>query len=330
MANLNSRYLWIAAGIVISAISIYLAIHNVAVADVFSLLTRADPVYVGGALLGVAIGAVAKAARWRTMLGAAGARFAGRRVLAALLAGQVLNVLLPVRAGDVGRAYLLDDTETHRGFVFGTIVVEKIIDLVAYVLLFVPAFLLLPSLPNWISGPALTLATITVGLVASISFLMQFRNRVSHYILHAIHRLPGTWPDRLERLVRAGFESIEVLQSRQVQLEVIAWTAMIWVISILINYFVLLALDITLPFTVPLLILLVLQAGITIPAVPGRIGIFEYLCVLTLALFGIDRTVALGYGILLHAIVFLPHLLSGLFVIWAFGYTYDQDYASAS
>lgn len=329
MAKLNSRYLRIAIGIVISVLAVYLAVRNVSYGDVISILARTHPVYAGAALLGVALGTLAKAARWRTLLGAAGARFAGRHILASLLAGQVLNILLPIRAGDVGRAYLLDDTETHRGFVFGTIVVEKIIDLIAYVLLFVPVFLLLP-LPNWISAPALTLATVTVGLVAALSFLIRYRDRLSQHILRAIYWLPDALSRRLERLVEAGVESVEVLRSRQVQFEVVGWSALIWVISILINHFALLALDITLPFTVPLLILLVLQAGITIPAVPGRIGVFEYLCVLTLALFGIDQTTALGYGILLHAIVFLPHLLSGLFVIWAFGYTYDQDYASAS
>lgn len=329
MTRLNSRYLRIAAGIGISVLSVYLAVHNVAYADVFSLLTRATPVYVGGALLGVAIGTGAKALRWKALLGPAGTRVTIQRVLAALLAGQVLNILLPIRAGDVGRAYLLDNTETHRGFVFGTIVVEKVIDLIVYVLLLVPIFLFLP-LPDWISAPALTLATITVGLVASISILMRYRDPLSQYILHALHWLPEAMSGRLERLVRAGFESVEMLRSRQVQSAVIVWSTVIWLVSILINHLVLLALDITLPFMVSVLILLVLQAGIAIPAVPGRIGVFEYLCVLTLALFGIDRTTALGYGILLHAVVFLPHLLSGLFVIWTFGYTYDQDYASTS
>jgi uncharacterized membrane protein YbhN (UPF0104 family) len=53
--------------------------------------------------------------------------------------------------------------------------------------------------------------------------------------------------------------------------------------------------------------------------VPGRIGIFEYICVLTLAVFGISQSAAFAYGILLHSLVFIPPTLLGLFFLITLG-----------
>jgi uncharacterized membrane protein YbhN (UPF0104 family) len=64
--------------------------------------------------------------------------------------------------------------------------------------------------------------------------------------------------------------------------------------------------------TASLLILIALQAGISIPSVPGRIGIFEYICVLALAVFGVGQSTAFGYGVVLHGLVLLTPILAGL------------------
>jgi uncharacterized membrane protein YbhN (UPF0104 family) len=90
------------------------------------------------------------------------------------------------------------------------------------------------------------------------------------------------------------------------------WTAVTWSISILTNYCLLLAMDLTLSWTAPLFILVGLQAGISIPSVPMKIGIFEYVCVLVLGFYGIDQATGVSYGILLHLLVMVPILGAGL------------------
>jgi uncharacterized membrane protein YbhN (UPF0104 family) len=62
-----------------------------------------------------------------------------------------------------------------------------------------------------------------------------------------------------------------------------------------------------------------LQAGISIPSIPGKIGIFEYICVLSLVAFKVDPARAFSYGILLHAIVLLPTTILGLIFFWRLG-----------
>ena len=110
-----------------------------------------------------------------------------------------------------------------------------------------------------------------------------------------------------------------MLQSRSGLFQVSFWTAVSWGTAILNNFLVLLALKIYLPWTASLLVLIILQAGISIPSVPGKIGIFEYMCVLGLSVFGIGQVSASSYGIVLHVIVLFPTTLLGMVFFWLLG-----------
>jgi uncharacterized membrane protein YbhN (UPF0104 family) len=92
----------------------------------------------------------------------------------------------------------------------------------------------------------------------------------------------------------------------------------IWGTAVWTNLLTFQALGLQLPWTAAAVLLVVLQAGISVPSVPGRIGLFQYLCILSLGLFGVSQSQSLSYGILLQAIVFiLPTLLSGA-ALWVF------------
>ena len=60
-----------------------------------------------------------------------------------------------------------------------------------------------------------------------------------------------------------------------------------------------------------LIVLVALQVGTAVPSSPGRIGVFEYICVLSLAPFGVEREMALAYGLVLHAVAYGPPLVVG-------------------
>ncbi len=52
-----------------------------------------------------------------------------------------------------------------------------------------------------------------------------------------------------------------------------------------------------------LCVLAVLQGGVAVPSTPGKIGVFHYLCILALSIFGVPAAVGLGYGLILHVLV---------------------------
>ena len=132
-------------------------------------------------------------------------------------------------------------------------------------------------------------------------------------------RLPQSWQAFAGSRLKAGLDRLDALRGKWALLGLSFWSAIIWLAALATNQFMLQALDLDLPWTASLLVLVVLQVGITIPSVPGRIGVFEYLCILALAVFGVARAPALSYGILLHGVVLIPTTLAGLVAIWLLG-----------
>jgi uncharacterized protein (TIRG00374 family) len=99
----------------------------------------------------------------------------------------------------------------------------------------------------------------------------------------------------------------------------LAGTIIIWAIYAAVNYVLLAAVGAPLSWLAALFLLAVLQLGVAIPSSPGRVGVFHYLAVQVLAVFGVDQGMAVTYAVLLHLIsVMLPAGL-GAILAWRSG-----------
>ena len=78
----------------------------------------------------------------------------------------------------------------------------------------------------------------------------------------------------------------------------------------------LLAIGLALPPWTSLLLLVVLQVGTEVPSSPGGIGVFQYLIILTLSFFAVDKNVALGYSVLLYLAIYVPIAIIGVYCLW--------------
>jgi uncharacterized membrane protein YbhN (UPF0104 family) len=78
---------------------------------------------------------------------------------------------------------------------------------------------------------------------------------------------------------------------------------------------VLRAFHIDAPLTAGILLTAVLNLGMSVPSSPGYLGVFDFLMVLTLGLYGVHRTPALAAALAFHAIAFVPVTIIGLVYI---------------
>jgi glycosyltransferase 2 family protein len=322
----QNNYFRAGLAIVISAVTLILSVRNVAYQDIWSALAKSDSRYVWLALASVVANNLAKTIRWKVLFGANGQKVSMWVIFQALLVGQTLNMIYPARIGDLSRIYIVGDRGAGRAFTLGTIIVEKILDTLFYALLVLMLVLSIP-LPAWVSGWANKSVFVLIGASSSATILLMVIAYHPVWILKSYDSLVGFVNKRFPRLdlsrslnwVHSGVSSLEILKSGKGLTYVTIWLVVSWGTALLNNQFALLALGIHLPLTASLLVLIVLQAGISIPSAPGRIGVFEYICVLTLAVFGISQTVAFTYGVLLHSIVFIPPMLLGLLFIVQLG-----------
>lgn len=302
-------------GLLVSALLLYLAFRDVSLAEVLIPLRQANLLYVGLALLSVILNNLFKVVRWQVMLGPPGRQVRFGDLLMAHLSGQTLNALLPFRAGDISRVVVIGNKGPGWAFVLGSVALEKLVDLLSYALLFVLVFLLIP-LPDWMGDSGWLLLGATSLLAVVTYFIALKRRQVIRLVERWSQHLPGAWGAYLLERLQNGLESLEVLQRRSDLALIALWTAVTWGLALLTNQLTLLALDIHLKRSVEwsasLLLLVALIAGISVVTVPGRLGIFEWICVLVLSLYGVGQAEALSYGFLLHALVYLPVIIGGI------------------
>lgn len=321
-----ARRLWAApqtrwaVGSAVSLGALVLAARGVDLSSVGATLLRANGAFIMLALLSVLVNILVKAVRWRILIGEQGRAIPLREVLRVLVISQMLNMVIPARVGELSRAYMLGRQGPGSAFILGTVALEKLLDSILYLMLVVLLILLMP-VPEWISQPLYPFALIAVSSLVTVLLMSRYQGELLGLLTRTLGWLPQRPRERITRLAGAALSSLAILKDWRSSLAVSWWSAVVWVTAVLNNYLVLLALGIDAPPPAALLVLVVLQAGIAIPSVPGKIGVFQYLCILALGVFGVDRGLALSYGVLLHAIVFLPVTILGVALLWASGLT---------
>jgi glycosyltransferase 2 family protein len=302
-------------GLMISALTLYLALRNVAIDEFATAFRQALPRFIVYALISVVCNNLAKTFRWRVLLGPAGKQISIWKLFLTLMAGQTLNAIYPARVGDLSRALVIGSAGPGRVYTLGTIVIEKVLDLMAYAILFLILILLMP-LPAWVNSSAYTLILVTILVTGATLLVTLFPARFMAFVGKLAQILPARISGYVRERLQYAVQSLDVLQSRTGLAWLAVWSALIWGTAILTNHLTLLAMQIHLPLIASLLVLVALQAGISIPSVPGSIGVFEYICVLALAIFQVDQAAALSFAIILHMLVFLPIISLGLIAVW--------------
>ena len=168
-------------------------------------------------------------------------------------------------------------------------------------------------LPLWLRQSLIvTVLIVLIGLalVASVA-------RLREPLVAALGRLEVRFfgPDsrRLEGLARGMVENIANLTHRREAVTVLIWTASVWVVGGLVNQVLFSAVGINVPWSAAWFVIVVLQIGTHVPALPANLGLFHYLVVLALGVYGVNESAALAYAILLHLIVFvLPALIGAV------------------
>ncbi len=308
----RSWSLWL--GILISLGCLIWAVFSVDWAAVINALASANWLWVGLGVATVLATIATRLARWAMLLRPR--RIRPSSLLAAMLVGQLLNYFAPARAGDLARAYLLGQTEgKSKAWVLGTVALEKLWDM--WALLSVVAVLSgFGALPVWLSSTTRWLAVFAALALIGTWMALRYQRPTVLFVARLGRRLPSRVGAHLHGIINRLLDGLDGLRRPHVWLWAAVWTAATWGMGALTNHTILRAMGLSLPLSASLLLLVVLQAGVAVPSVPGRVGVFEGLCIVTLGLYRVDQETALAVGLALHAVVFLPPITLGLYYAW--------------
>ena len=290
-------------------------------ADVRAALVQVDYRLVIAATLLNLASVPLRTLRWRLMFHAPHSPTFGR-LIAALLIGQAVNVLSPARLGDLARATLADAGGT--AYTLGTLVVELVLDLLMLVasilfLLLVGLERSVATVPAWWQGSEQALLVAGGAALAATAVVVIGRR----WLARALERLAARWRHpAIQRVVTWANQlllSLDTLGRTARLLPVLACSALIWTLYSAVNYTLLGAIGERPSFLAALFLLIVLQIGVAVPSSPGRIGVFHYLCVQALTVFGIGGANALSYAFILHLISVILPVALGAILAWRLG-----------
>ena len=301
------------ATVLLAAVFTYLAVRGVNWHSAWRALERCDAWWLIPAMVAFAAQTVLRGMRWRSLF-ARGRRPPRRPVMAATMIGYLFNNIMPARAGEAARVVALtQSTTTPAAEIVGTVVVERVYDVLAVLLIF---FCASPWLPHekWFTAAAILAGVAVVGLGAVIWALAVHGDRPLRWIVRPLGRLPRLSPERVEREAATLAEGLSGLREHRVAIEALAWSLAAWMTAALWAWFVLLSGGASISVQgvgAGVLVTVVIGLSMIIPSPPAAVGVFEAAGVLALHAYGVPASTALPYALVLHVSNFVPLVAVG-------------------
>jgi uncharacterized protein (TIRG00374 family) len=233
-----------------------------------------------------------------------------------LVIGITGNAVLPARAGEFLRAYVLGRSAgLSKTGVFATLVVERIFDGLTVLLVLVLVIALGISDENFHRFGILGGIFYVGATVALIIFMIK-----RHWADTFVNKfLPANLAKLILRLLDGFTSGLAILKNPRQLAMVTLWNVLTWLMTPLSFWFALQALDFgaPLPWQASVLMLPAMALALTVPGPPGGVGIANYAIKLTLDLTlpnaaNVQEAVAAA-SILIYLSQFLPEIIPGIF-----------------
>jgi uncharacterized protein (TIRG00374 family) len=297
--------------------------------EVWAETRRANPIDLLLALAATGATYALRALRWQYLLAPIGSVHFGIAFRATVI-GFAASALLPARAGEVIRPYLLARRERISATsAFATVILERLLDLLAVLLLFA-GFVVFGAAGVVARDPS-QLARVKVGgamagaaaLAAAVVFftLAGHPERLGRVALRIERVLPGALARAVARFVETFAQGLAVMRQPGRLVAALLLSVPLWLSIAAGIWLTSRAFHITFPFAASFLVMMLLVVGVAVPT-PGAIGGFHTAFQFAVqTFFGAPHDRAVGGAIVLHAISFLPVTVLGLGFMFAEGLT---------
>ncbi|HEV2666472.1 MAG TPA: lysylphosphatidylglycerol synthase transmembrane domain-containing protein [Blastocatellia bacterium] len=300
------RSLQFAIGYLLAGAGLIWALRGVQPARLLGQLTLVNWRLIALSLVCDVSSYVCQGARWRLLLKPVG-EVTTLQSTQAIYAGLFTNEILPMRVGELVRAYLMSRRTAVRFVaVIPSMVVERLFDSVwlaagiGLVAIFVP-------LPKNLLAAGDALGVIA-GAATGLFLLFAFRRPGPS----KERRLPDWWPIRAVSglFVKMSGSLRGIGRTRAFYLS-FAYSLALLILQTLAFWLAMRGYGVRLSFWAGAAVYLIVHLGTAIPNAPANVGSYQFFTVIGLMLFGVDKSLATGFSLIVFALLTLPLLLIG-------------------
>jgi hypothetical protein len=290
-------------GVAVSAACIAIVVHGIEWSAVGEAFRRTNLLLLLPALGCLGLMFLLRAYRWRRLVEPI-AVLPLRPFWSASLIGFMANDVLPLRVGELVRAYALAHlTSVRVSAAFTTAVLERVWDTVAVGILTVFTFSRF-SLPAWIVRTNWVVLGACVVVLGGGAWIVR-RGEFGF-----------TWlPSRVAVVVEQFASGLRSLNSVAALLWVVFFSFAVWLALVGYYWLLLRACGFTLSFDAALLVTVFTVFAAAVPAAPGFVGTFQYAVILALSFFEVPKAEALGFSIIAHLAQLGPVIAAGMIAL---------------
>ncbi len=308
-----------ALSVLVGGLCLWFSLRGLDLTALGAALLRARGGWLAAALGAVLLVALLKAARWHLLYPPAARLVNWRKIFPTLMIAQMLNVVIPLRVGELARIGLMAQDGVSAGATLSTIVVEKSLDLLTVGAL-VGAFAPLTLLPEWLPATAgLNMALTGAGILGMLLLAWRYRAALKTLAVRLVEFrgwLPARWRERLVRLLNDMLEGLGALHTWRNALPVLLFTTLSWVTSVATMVCMLAAFDFPARWQTALVLSLAIYLSNLVPLPPGLVGVVSAVTVVTLGWFGLPRLETAALGVALNVVLVGPLVLLGGAAVW--------------
>lgn len=312
----RNRWLIAGLGIIISLVFLWMAFRDLRFAELLDAIRDISPLWLLAGVVVFFISTAIIALRWGFLLRSA-QRIGLRQLTELVCIGYAGNNIYPFRSGEILRILLL---QRHHAVPFArgttTVVVERVFD--GLVML---SFIIVPLLFGEIAAPEARLITSVAGPIflaaTAVFFVLAARPGLLRGLLYRLSRWLPERPARI--LTGIGEDVLGGLEGLRTPAD-LAGTVFssygTWIVHVGVYWLVALAFPgLQVSLGVLVLVVGVVNLAGLIPASPGQLGVFEFLVSTILMATGVPAGIAQAYALVVHAVIWLPVTLAGLFFL---------------
>lgn len=269
------------------------------------------------AIMSLACGYAFRILRWSTMLRLAGADTNFWNCSAPFLGSIALNNMLPLRLGDVVRAFFFPNSMgITKTLSASTLLIERLLDLLAVFCLFTAVLFISDQilLPIELRYTLIILGSFGVG---TLLFFFLFSKKLELFFIKILNNAEKS--DKITKVYqffRNFLSNFHAILKLKALLTIMCLAAIIWIAEAGLFYFVMLGAGLELDFTTTVFVMSVTTLSTLVPSSPGYVGTFHLAAFTALTSTGINAAEAASASIMIHIALWLPTTLVGIFAMW--------------
>ena len=326
-------YFWVS--LLISALFLYLALRGLQFNLIFDAIKSADLVWLLAVVPIYFTSVWFRSLRWNYLLRPI-KHLKTNEVFPVVAIGYMGNNIFPARAGELLRSVVLK----HRYDIpisasLASIIVERIIDGVV-MLGFI--FFNLTELNKLTDSSGFVGSIRALALWGSIAFIgallffllaAKFPHKTETFIRWVARIFPKKWQEKILNIGLRFITGIEALNSWKSLSIVLGTSVVIWLLETSVYWVVMRAFPMQVNFFGLMLMNGILNLSTTLPSAPGYIGTFDAPGIALMSAYGIDKSLAAGYTLVLHAALWLPVTLLGAYFFAREGLNWSNELKAA-